>query len=286
MQVDFNGVETLGAVQGILATADTKVFADDVVRIQASNLAGRFDGSVYRMAVMNKDRFHHVYEWSQIGNPRAKLWRHRLEGTVGKRQMTFDFIPSVTNAPPMTPENTGVEQQYLSKLRKNGKYKFPNKARVFEYGIRTRIAPRHAQALFIPLRGKVYKPRSSDEDAVADARRINKRGFLYVKRPVEQDHSDQPTVGAFTKWYLTWIESNSERVFEQYVKPRIESRIRKVYLANLPNMGGSNVVRRGGAGTRKLNLAAISNAQAKTSRALEREMAQAVKEAEWISQTT
>jgi len=220
---------------------------------------------MYRVAITNRSRYHHLYEWDKTGSPASKLWVHTLSGGVGARQMSWYFRPDTTRVPETTTENTdgAVPESVVRRLRKNGEYLFPNKAMVFESGRDVRIEAKGSSHMLVPLR--------------EEKRFI----FLAKGRSVLQHHRE--TKGALTTYYVGWISANADYVFERWVRPRIEKRIRKVYLSRTNKLGGNNSVRRGKSKGKTAMLSAIGEAKETAFTELSNEMRQAVREAEVIS---
>lgn len=275
----FLGAEgTIGTVDGILKAASSPLFQDDIARMFYSYMSSELDNQYRKVAFSSPERYGHMYDWNMLGRPGGKLWRHQLTGRPGRRNVTYGFIPSVINVPASTPANTGISASDFPELRNNGKHMFPNKAMVFESGKVTIISPRNAKAMFIPLKHKSrsgmkpinYRGEVTDRD--------RKRGFIWVRKPVEQRHDISR--GAFTTFYLTFYSQNSDRVFMEKVEPRINSKIRKVYLSNMPDLGGGTYISRPSRrGYKEFSVRAVANASKNANAELSREMKAAVREA-------
>lgn len=276
--------EVTGTVDGVLKALDSRIVEDDIVRMYHSYMSTAFDRSMYNVARSDKKHFHHVYEWNMTGAPGAALWRHDLEGTTGHRVAGFHFVPSVVPVPEPTPKNTGVSASELNKIHfRKRNYKFPNKAYVFESGLRTTINPSGATHMFVPLRGKTLQPRSNKKSDIDFAKRANKRGYMWVQTPVHQDH--QETMGKFTAYYLMWYEANHERIFDEQVAPRLDRSIRKVYLAGMNAVGAQTITRLASSTRSTFSMRAAADASEKAALALTKEMSKAVRKAEQYSAT-
>lgn len=243
IQVDgsINGAEdALGTASGILDGVSSNIFKDDVVRMFYSYMALEFGQHADRAARVMPSQYEHMYDWGMLGLKSGRLWNDQLSGGVGRRFATFTFRPSTRPVPKTTPQNTGIRQSMFPNLS-DRKYVFVNKAMVFETGMTTTITPKNNDRLFVPLR---HKTRTGwrDVDYGGNLTPYDiKRGFVWAER-VQQSHEN--TAGNFTTLYQIFYATQNERVFAESVKPRLERPIRKVYLANMPNLGGSTYVSR------------------------------------------
>lgn len=285
VQVDstFQGAEqSLGTAEGILEAVSTTLARDDIIRIFYSNMVKEFDTYASAAARAMPDKFGHMYDWKQLGFKSGKLWQDHLIGGKGQRSITFSFLPSTNSVPATTPENTGIKQADFPNLSsRNGKYKFPNKAMVFETGKRVTIKPRNNDRLFVPLKHKTRSGWREVDFGGQLSERDKQRGFVWAKKTV-QDHSD--TAGNFSGLYLAFYSEQSGRVWQEKVEPRINERIRKVYLRNMPNLGGGTAVNRSKvAAKHTFNPSAVVNYKSRVHAEYNREMRGLVREAKEMS---
>lgn len=89
------------------------------------------------LARTNPAMLHHVYEWSRVGDPDARLYELKADIVKDKALIFADFLDSTS-----TTENSGDV--------------FWNKAEVMEEGIAVTIQEVNAQALFFEIDGEEY----------------------------------------------------------------------------------------------------------------------------------
>jgi hypothetical protein len=107
-------------------------FLEEIAKATFTIVGERFVLAVDRFAVQNPKKMHHVYEWQQIGNPRARLFViERLSTLKGSLIINSSFIPSKMPVP-INPELLvpGKTGKYVNK-----KNIFKNKADVMEKGL-------------------------------------------------------------------------------------------------------------------------------------------------------
>lgn len=272
-----NAEQTLGTVDGILSAASSKLFQDDIARMFYAHMARGFDVEYRTKAFANPSRYGHMYDWNLLGRPDGKLWKHHLQGRPGARRATFSYLPSVRNVPEKTPQNTYIRPEDFPNLKTNGRHRFPAKAMVFESGQQTEISPK-GRAMFIPLFWKSRSGKRETNFSGEVSERDRARGYVWTSKTVIQTHTE--TAGAFTGSFLEYYANNSDRVFAEKVEPRINNRIRKVYTARVPNMGGNVMVSKGSKNrSRRFSVSAVADASKIADADLRREMKRAVKEA-------
>lgn len=86
-------------------------------------------------ARMNPDKFHHIYEWDQVGRPGARLFEFAM--TPGKRTIRFTGKLLSSNTP--SPSSGQI---------------FEDKAKVMENGITITIEPKNAEVLVFENEGQ------------------------------------------------------------------------------------------------------------------------------------
>lgn len=267
MVVEVNGYiqgaeDSLGTAQGILEGVSTNIFKDDVVRMFYSYMALEFGQHADRMARVMPEKYEHMYEWNMLGFKSGRLWNDELNGGVGQRYATYSFRPSTKPVPKTTAANTGIRQSIFPNLS-DRKYVFVNKAMVFELGMTTEITPVNHDKLFIPLKHRTRTGWRESEIGMELSAYDIKRGFIWANS-ARQTH--ESTAGNFTTLYGLFYETQSDRVFAEKVEPRITRPIRKVYKANMPNLGGNvNISRSGRSSVTRFNPRAVATKKQKVS---------------------
>ena len=90
---------------------------------------------------------HHVYEWNQVGDQSARLFKLNKLNTEGLSfSMTYEFLPSKS----------------FASTEGNRRHVFVNKASVMEAGMPLKIAPRHSKRLVFETNGyTVFMPEGA-----------------------------------------------------------------------------------------------------------------------------
>lgn len=186
MNVKFNA-DTSGAnyLTGFMKTMSTEIKTDQhmgpILKYVHSELAQVFDDYMTALSTAMPSRFHHVYEWNQIGNPAAKLWKNVLRGHGGNRVATWEWRASKTIVP-VTEEaqEQGVKQIHV----------FVWKAPVMEYSTNITIKPKRGTGLAY-FTGPVSEP--------------GRWKLNFTKNPIDvQNPGGMEVKGAFTAAYLEW----------------------------------------------------------------------------------
>jgi hypothetical protein len=196
--------DMIGALSGIDESIDDKVYMEGLIKAAHGKAASAFD--IAAAATAKAGRFPHVYEFGTTGitrgapkfgnpvDPRARLYVHKLVGSGGNQEIMYSFRPATQPNPKPTPESTGVDQKYLSRLS-DRKYYFYNKAIVMETGRVVEIKPQNGNFLFVPFYGEATRnPLYNRGHMMWDARRL---GPLYA-RP------GKSTRGEFTQFWMGW----------------------------------------------------------------------------------
>lgn len=111
-----------------------------VLKFAHSIMAEEFDFHMAGMASSDSGhaRFHHVYEWGEVGNPDAQLWRNVLRGGGATRMASWEWRAS-QKVVPVTAEaqDKGVQEIHV----------FVWKAPVMEYYTGITIRPQRGATL-------------------------------------------------------------------------------------------------------------------------------------------
>jgi hypothetical protein len=191
------------------------------------------------VAPAQQSRFHHVYEWGQVGDPTAKLWDDKLIGNGANRTATFQWRASKQTVP-VRPDfkEVGVKQIHV----------FVWKAPVMEYGKNIVIEPKRGKFLAYftgptDPEGK-YPGPNSDQRVITDSP-------IHVTDP-----GGNMVKGSFTREYVSWWGgSGAQAVFESSVRKVLEDDLGK-----MPIEMATKPFRR--ARTKSIGLASIADAEA------------------------
>jgi hypothetical protein len=207
---DTSGGEYVaGFLKGISAELKTDQHMGPVLKYIHGELAQAFDEYMTALSTAMPSRFHHVYEWNQIGNPAAKLWKNVLRGHGGSRTATWTWRASKTVVP-VTEEaqEVGVKQIHV----------FVWKAPVMEFSTDLTIGPKRGKGIAY-FTGPVSDP--------------GRWKLNFTQSPITvQNPGGEQVKGAFTAAFLEWWSSSGGAGAE------FEPRIRRVLerdFKELPN---------------------------------------------------
>lgn len=204
--------DIVGALAGISQGMDEDIYMEGLIKSAHGHAATAFDMAA--AATAKTGTMSHVYEYGVMGVTRgaprfadptalnARLYYHRLVGHGGTQDIEYSFRPAKQPNPKPTPESTGVDSMYLSKLS-NRQYFFYNKAYVMESGQVVSIKPKNGNFLFVPFYGDASQdPTNTRGYMMWDSRRMG---------PL-QSRPGRSTKGDFTKFWLTWWGSMGSKM--------------------------------------------------------------------------
>lgn len=201
----------IGALMAIPVTVKTDRYASAVIVYSHGLMAREFNDSLDLVAATDPKRYHHVYEWDEVGVPTARLWRHVLKGHGGKRDATWQFLASKKPVPTPAERATDpgdptsfVPEEVIAKLS-NKTYFFTWKAPVMEYKETVYARPVNVESMFVP----VGKPNGR---------------YYFSKNPIQITNSGgELTTGVFTAFWTQWWTQTAPQVFNQKVRETIEN---------------------------------------------------------------
>lgn len=150
----------------------------------------RFVLATDRYAVQNPKKMHHVYEWGQIGNPRARLFVMQRNGILGGNLVVSSkFKVSKTQVPVdpalLFPGKTGKFVTRRSIFR--------NKADIMEMGLPVTFQAQRILA-FIGRRGRSFIPAGT---------------IVNIQNP-----GGIATKNAFSEFMLAWYNNNAQKIMD------------------------------------------------------------------------
>lgn len=197
--------EKFGEVSNMIRSIDVALksasHVNDLITSANTIINGAFIVHMSQASVSNPELYKHMYEWGRVGDPNAKLWRHKLRGAGAQRVTTFEFKASQKSVPISDEKKAvGVKSNHA----------FIWKAPILELGLPVRIRPRIAKVL-------VMDPKWAD-------------GLIFTSRIVNISRQGDPRAwNAFTKEYTKWYTSGiPETLIRNILGPRTQSGIRKV----------------------------------------------------------
>lgn len=183
-----------------------------VVDLVHSDLSQHFSVEIGAVAAAHKESFHHVYEWGQVGNPKAALWVDVLRGRGANRTATFEWRASKTTVPvpdiPASPSGKQLQQVHV----------FVWKAPIMEYDMNVKIESMMGKKLAFPTGDPenplyfTYGPVSfnpASEQAHTGESRLRQHGGI----------GGSSTAGKFTAFYVDfWSGPGAEQAWGPLVK--------------------------------------------------------------------
>lgn len=221
----------------------TPQYVGPVLKWVHQELSDAFTEHMSVLAPSEPQRFHHVYEWgsaddpqSEIGNPRAKLWRDVLVGGGAERVATFEWMASKTIVPVVHEEAQGYVKQI---------HVFTWKAPVMEYETDITISPKRGNWL-------VFFTGPPGDNTPEDLR--------FSKDPITVAYpGGQAAHGAFTQEYVAWwAGEGASHIFNSRIRQLLEHD-----LANMPLQSTTGQFRSGTRSRAKeLTINAMADAEA------------------------
>lgn len=209
-------------INSVGVTLQTEAHISSMLKASHTVMASGFISHMTIESIKNPQKFHHMYEWNQIGDPNARLWKHVLRGGGKNRKTFFEFKASRKTVPvPKELQAVGVKQRHI----------FYWKAPVLEYGLPVRISRKTAKAL-------VYLNKNAKTNPNAKFVGWESGGIVYRESPVSIDkQGNKMTWGSFTKEYISWFSSDRPKKLiqnsilkpaSQTVKNVLESELKQV----------------------------------------------------------
>lgn len=203
----------MGQVSGMSKKVTTKAFVDDLVKVTHAAMTEKFDQFVDMTYLNDSSTLHHVYEWGvPVGNPYARLWKHKLLGGGGDRNATWDWRASKRPIP--TPAQragkahdpmSGLSMEDLHKFS-DRKYIFYWKAPVMESGMSAIVAPVNVDRVMFPAwtDGGGAELRFGSPESVVDS------------------PGGEETTGSFTAIWSSWWSMEAPAAFDEEVGRPVE----------------------------------------------------------------
>ena len=146
----FKSVRTGELSQKIAATAHfqaeliNRLSNEEKLRIQEYGLrhiSKYFESYVDHLARVNPNRYHHIYEPGQSGDPRSRLFKSSISSDKNKALLQYDFVSS------RVPGESGQV--------------FKSKALIMESGTPVKITPKRAKSLVFEVDGELVFSKQS-----------------------------------------------------------------------------------------------------------------------------
>lgn len=223
--------EGIGSYIGMMKSLEQQTYMDSVLEGAFVRTLPAFNAHAASRGLADPESYGHMWEFGTAGitrgnakytpmNEKARLWNTVMTGQGGTKNIAFTFKPAKSFNPPQTEEETGVDQEVLDRLKGNTgerKYRFPNKAFIFESGTDVRITPQRSKILFIPVNTEGMPA------GVKDPAKAEERGYAWVKSHTYSPGEYSGATGQFTAMFGSfWLGTGGEMMFE-HMSERVET---------------------------------------------------------------
>lgn len=210
----------MGAMNGIVTELETARNIRTVTKGVQQRLIYQFDIDLVATAQASPEQpndqgalrnpYEHVFEPGAVGvNQKwAKLWVHISQGVGRDRVSSFLFRDSVLPLEAPTPENTGLPEEVVEKLR-DKKYVFAKRARIEEAGLATVLRP---NPNYDPPSKKLVVPGT------------NSKGF-YFTEVFTYNRNRSPMKGQFVSFWTAWWSWRAQEVYETKILPNLDEKV-------------------------------------------------------------
>lgn len=204
--------EGIGSYIGMLEGLNQQTYMDSLLERAYVDASASFNKAAAAAAMANPEEFGHMWEFGTAGitrgntkyanptNPNAMLWQNVMTGTGATKNISFVFKPAKSFTPPHTTESTGgVDQSVLDRLKVNTgerKYRFPNKAFVFESGTDINVVAKRSRRLFIPI--------ETEGTPVGIGNQDESKGYVWAKAHTYSPGDFSGGTGQFTAFFGGW----------------------------------------------------------------------------------
>lgn len=195
------GAALAGFLKQLSLEIKTSRHIGPVLRYTHAIMSEEFTDHMTVTAPTQSSRFHHVYEWGQVGDPSAKLWTDKLVGGGNNRIATFQWRASKQVVPVRSDfRQEGVKQVHV----------FVWKAPVMEYSTGLTIRPSSDKGVLAFFTGPTTPG--------------NKYEMQFTRNPIRVNYpGGKLTTGAFTREYVRWWGgSGAEQVFQRRLRQVLE----------------------------------------------------------------
>lgn len=214
--------EGIGSYLGMMEGLDQQTYMDSLLERAYVDASASFNKAA-AAAAMHDRSLSHMWEFGTAGitrgntkyanptNPAAMLWVNTMTGQGRQKTISFIFRPAKSFVPAHTEAETGVDQSVLDRLKVNTgerKYKFPNKAFVFESGMDVNVVAKRSKRLFIPIESEGTPAEIGNQDT--------DKGYVWAKSHTYSPGDFADSVGRFTGFFGGWwAAQGAQKMFEQ-----------------------------------------------------------------------
>lgn len=247
--------EGIGSYLGMMESLEQQQYMDTVLAKAFNQTEPLFTAHAVTQGMRNPEQLGHMWQFGTAGITRgpmrfadpaaagARLWRAGMTGTGVQKTIRFTMEPATGYVPPLIEEETGVDQEVLDHLKVNTgkqKYRFKNRAFVFESGVDVKLFPKHSKRLFIPI-----KQEGIPTGYKGDRDKARERGYVWAKSHTYSPGAYADSRGAFTGMFGAWWAGPGAEFMEQNLSSQVE--------------GDLATVAAGVGGTRRMTTAKATN---------------------------
>lgn len=233
--------EAIGSYIGLMEGLEERQYMDSVLTSAHAKVSFEFDKAAAAKAMSDKS-LSHMWEYGTAGitrgktkfaNPtsaRAKLWKNQLIGSGKVKTVGFVIRPATQAVPPHDPDELGIDPedmpQNLAVDRGTVRYKFANKAFVYESGMVVNVVAKRANNLFVPIKteGKPTRFRGNAD-----------RGFVWAKRHSYSPGEMSDSAGRFTGFFASWWAGIGSEMMGTHMMKRVEGDLIRASLGVKPS---------------------------------------------------
>lgn len=225
--------EGIGSYIGMMKGLEQQTYLDNVLEGAFARTIPAFNAHAASRGMSDPESYGHMWEYGTAGitrggnsytpmTERARLWNTLMTGTGSTKNIVFTFKQAKSFNPPQTTESTGgVDQSVLNRLKGNTgerKYRFKQKAFVFESGTDVNIFPQRSVRLFIPI-----ETEGMPSGYRGDRDKAEERGYVWAKSHTYSPGEMAGATGQFTAMFGSfWLGTGAEMMFDQMAE-RVET---------------------------------------------------------------
>lgn len=215
-------------VNTVAATIKSDRHMSTLIKSAHKILSSEFVLHMSSAALQNPGRFDHMYEWNQVGDPNARLWRDILKGNGARRFAYYEFAASKTTVP-VSPElaSVGVKRRHV----------FVWKAMVLEKGLPVSISPKLAKYLVF-LDKDATKVNTGYQSAG-----FKFNGLVYYRGTINLNRAGNPAMwGSFGNEYEDWWSGpEPDRIIRERLTSKTLSTIKKTVAESIGSFAGQRM---------------------------------------------
>lgn len=229
--------EGIGSYIGMMEGLETQTYMSSLLDRTFPDVSEQFNQHAVGIAMADPLSYGHMWEFGTRGitrgaarrspfNPESRLWNNVILGDGKNRTIAFTFKKAKGFTPGYTEEETGVDQHILDSLKVNSgrkKYRFPNKAYIFESGMDINVLPKQAKRLFVPIELEGI-PSGWDGNEIE----AEEKGYVWAKSQAYSPGDFAGATGNFTAAFGAWWLGPGARLMFESMARTVEDDLQTV----------------------------------------------------------